>query len=399
MCPPKKKFSTQQWVNIEPCPDTGVWAGCKETGDVPSISASVHCTPACSSDNELVSAGPDIHVLGSLPASLGGTIHWNVGVTPTVSASETTIFQAGTTMTTAALPSTSPSTSTSTPTSTPTSTSNSTQPKTVTSTTSSNSPSSSPRATTSSFEGSPVITSSPEPDPSTGTTSDSNLSLPAQAGIGVGVGAGAALIGGLLFLVFFLRKRKKGMRNESMTRSDLPNDSNGQNFLSAPPPGNAGDLNGIKHNTFISELPADEPKRASTVNSQSSTSVPTSPTGFLPQTHRLYTAYNPHLHGNYALSPRSENSSLRNSRADIELPVSPVSPAIIVSEHVDTVEQAANESPEKKEEETKEGPKKEEQVKEESKKQEEPTQSPATPNPAPAPAPALTLDTIHELSG
>ncbi|KAI0842709.1 hypothetical protein F5Y06DRAFT_133558 [Hypoxylon sp. FL0890] len=360
MCPYKGVFISQQWVGLEPCRDVEfVWDGCKETVDVPD-SELANCT--CSSGAELIRTTSSLRILASLPNSLGGTIEWNEGVTPSISTSKTTVTSTPTTIMTT----------------TSSSTSNTRATETATSTPSAGSSSLLPIATTTSTDASPVIPTPSDLDMPPDNTSDSNLSATTQAGIGIGVGIGAVIVGGLIFLAFFLRKRKNEQHNRSMTQFDFPNDANGQNSLAAPPPANDGGTSNLKEPGFVSELPADEPKRTSTLSSRPSSSVPTSPTGFLPQSHRLYTAYNPHLHGNYAVGIKSEKSRDLNPKAGAETPVSPLSPAIVVTEHNDKPEEA-KENPKKEEEQTKEGSKKE--------------QAPAMPSGGTA------LETIHELSG
>ncbi|KAI1408424.1 hypothetical protein F5Y13DRAFT_204783 [Hypoxylon sp. FL1857] len=383
VCPDKGYFDDQQWVALKLCDyKNNVWVGCKETDDVPNWESMAPCT--CSKENELLTMTPSPALIGKLPKSLGGSIS-----------------SVGNPVQTLSVPTSPPpvtSTLTTIKTTTSISASSSTRTGTATSTSASDSSSSSPTDTPiSSSDGSPVIPSSSQPNTSTGTSSDSNLSPSAQAGIGVGAGVGAVMLGALLFLAFFLRKRKNGKRDGSTTQPDFLGSPNSQNFHAALLPGNGGDPgSNLKRTTFMSELAAEEPKRTSTLNTRSPSPALTSPTGFLPQTHRLYTAYNPHLHGNYAMGLKSESPRPRESQVDAEAPASPVSPVstvgptIVVSEPVNTSEKA-KENPKEEEKETKEEPE----------KAQETVQPPATPAIPTTPKTPATPppEGIHELAG
>ncbi|KAI1140561.1 hypothetical protein F5Y05DRAFT_378848 [Hypoxylon sp. FL0543] len=351
-CPNKGKFSSQQWVWIAPCEHkTYEWAACKETADIDVKLPNCTCTPS----NLLLTATTTLHFHGMLPDNPGGKITWDNDFTPTVSSnlpSKSTVNSTPTTVSKTTSPPTPSKTGTETVTSTPVSNSSSTL----------------PLATSTSPDSSPVILGSSQPDSSKSTTSEPNLSASAQAGIGIGVGVGAVIVGGLIFLAFFLHKRNKEKHNSRMAPPNwgvLPPNPNGGNYLAPLPDANGGGMSDRKEAPFIPELAADEPKRTSTVDSNPSssvpTSVPTSATGFLPQTHRLYTAYNPHLHGNYAVSLKSEKSRDLDPKAGEEAPVSPETPTIVVSEPADKPEQA-NEGAKEEEEQAKKGAKEKQQL-------------------------------------
>ncbi|KAI0885493.1 uncharacterized protein GGS22DRAFT_187777 [Annulohypoxylon maeteangense] len=291
-CPSKGGFDKQQWVGLENCKyDTNIWAGCQELGDLPGFHPPTPCT--CSKEVEVLTDKPVLDNIAQLPTGLGGSISWYTGMKPVVT--------------------------TDTPVKTDTAT------KTVTSS-SSNKPSSAgnpvtdpnaplastifwnPSQSTSppaqvSTTPSTVVPPSNQPDLSSSTPTGTNLSTAAQAGIGIGAGLGAIILGGLLYLIFFLRKRQGILRDNARAQSDLPTDPTDPS------------------SSACTELAADELKRASELPGSPAASELPSPMS--PQ--RSFRAYNPHLHGNYA--QKSPGSQTRIDEEKTEDPlVSPLSP-------------------------------------------------------------------------
>ncbi|KAI1105373.1 hypothetical protein F4804DRAFT_331447 [Jackrogersella minutella] len=302
-CPFKNEFDSQQWVGLVNCRyDIDIWAGCEESGDVPGSKPPAACT--CSPDTEVLSDKGILSNVGKLPATLGGTISWYSFMRPqpvtTLTIPSGTDTETSTTTVTSSSPSKSSTLSTAI--STSNSHSSSTPFPVV--------PVSETPSTTPTI-GSPVTPPSNEPDISSSTPTGTNLSNAAQAGIGVGAAFGAALIGGLVYLAFLLRKRKANQRINTMAHPDLPDGPGPINLI---PPRNDPDPT----SRAVSELAAHEPK-------SSGASDLTSPTG----SQRRWTAYNPHLHGNYAqTSPVSPNTE-----ASTEPVISPLSMNAVVWEH------------------------------------------------------------------
>ncbi|KAI1091349.1 hypothetical protein F5B19DRAFT_493576 [Rostrohypoxylon terebratum] len=296
-CPPKGKFEKQQWVGLENCKyDTDVWAGCAEMGDVPGSKPPAMCT--CSKEVEVLTDKLVLDNVALLPTSLGGTISWYDGMSPLLTL---TLPQTETPSTTTATSTSSKPPATANPISNP----SAIQPSTIV-WNPSQSTSSAAQVTTTPSTGTP---SSNQPDLSASTPTGTNLSTAAQAGIGIGAGIGAILLGGLVYLVLFLRRRQ-GILKTSTRQSDLRDCPTGPTSPTA------------------TELAANELKRASELPDSpvvSELASPTSPTA----TQRTFRAYNPYLHGNYAQKPPGcqtridEEKTLNN---DGSAPVSPLSP-------------------------------------------------------------------------
>ncbi|KAI1462604.1 hypothetical protein F4805DRAFT_3101 [Annulohypoxylon moriforme] len=293
-CPYKGVYYDRVWVGLVHCEyDTDRWAGCDELNDdVPSSKPSA-CS--CSEANEIISDGPVFDNIAQLPTSSGGSISWYTGMKPSYG-------------TTIAPPSTHSATTTVTsPLDKPSNVANpisgGPQPSTIVWNPEETSSSPVQVSTTPST----VIPPSNQPDQSAGTPTGTNLSTAAQAGIGVGAGVGAILLGGLLYLVFFLRKRQGILRDNAKAQSDLPG---GPTDPTSP---------------AYTELAADELKRASELPGSPAASELPSPTA--PQ--RSFRAYNPHLHGNYAQKSPGDQTRIDEEKtlgAEGESLVSPTSP-------------------------------------------------------------------------
>ncbi|KAI2469458.1 hypothetical protein F4781DRAFT_442645 [Annulohypoxylon bovei var. microspora] len=317
-CPFKSQFGGQQWVGLENCKyDTDLWAGCKEIGDVPGSRPPASCT--CSPDTEVFSDRPVLANIAQLPTSLGGTISWYNGMKPlytdpTPSVTDTPTKTATTTATTTATSRSNPPPNTVNPASDP----GATQPSTIFWNPSESTTSPASVGTTPST----VVPPSNQPDQSASTPTGTNLSTAAQAGVGIGAGFGALLIGGLIYLVFFLRKRKGIQRDNAMAQSDLPDGPGPVNLI--PPQDDPT-------SPTATELAADELKRASELPGSPAASELAAP-------QRSFRAYNPHLHGNYAQKPPGSQTRVDHDQTlsrDSSL-VSPMSPSSVKAEHGST---------------------------------------------------------------
>ncbi|KAI1440592.1 hypothetical protein F5Y02DRAFT_422894 [Annulohypoxylon stygium] len=302
-CPPKGKFAKQQWVGLENCKyDTDVWAGCAEIGDVPGSKPPAMCI--CSKEVEVLTDKPVLDNVAQLPTSLGGTISWYDGMSP----SALTLFPTHTLPSIIVTSTSSHPSATANPISDPISDPNAIHPSTIV-WNPSQSTSSVVQVTTTP---STVTPSSNQPDLSASTPTGTNLSTAAQAGIGIGAGVGAILLGGLVYLVFFLRKRQDLLRGNA-GQFDLPCDPTDPIDPTDPT------------SPTPTELAANELKRASELPGSpvvSELASPTSPTA--PQ--RAFRAYNPLLHGNYAQQPqtRIDEKTLGNEGSAPASPLSPV---------------------------------------------------------------------------
>ncbi|KAI1211645.1 uncharacterized protein F4807DRAFT_458541 [Annulohypoxylon truncatum] len=301
-CPFKGRFGSQQWVGLENCKyNNDIWAGCKELDDVPGSRPPSACT--CSKEVEVLTDKPVLDNIGQLPTSSGGTISWYEGREPVFTMMPPTVAKSATATVTSS--SDQPSNTVN-----PLSDPNATHPSTIVWNPSESTSSPVQVSTTPST----VVPPSSQPDLSASTPTGTNLSTAAQAGIGIGAGFGAILLGSLLYLVFFLRKRQGILRGHAMAQSDLPG---GPIDPTSP---------------TATELAADELKRASELPGSPAASElasPMSSTG----PRRSFRAYNPHLHGNYAQkSPGSrtridEDQTLSTEGGDpLASPISPLSP-------------------------------------------------------------------------
>ncbi|KAI0179274.1 hypothetical protein GGR52DRAFT_570164 [Hypoxylon sp. FL1284] len=313
-CPTKGDYGDQQYVKLKDCMDD--WSGCFGTRDTPDDDdpeQQCSCDPSAD-PSDVLFVMPTLRVIASLPGSLGGTISWNPRMKPTPSSTK----QPKPTSTA----STPPPASTSTP---PTQTS--TQASTITS----SSPPDSPLPTTTTTpDGTPVISDSGNPSPSTASGTSSQTAM--YIGVGAGVG-GALLIGCLLFLAFFLRKRKRARQGNNndmdptapMRQPTIPvlapapraNDNDeyptGTSFSAGGglrPGPDARDKTGASMATSV----------VSTASAPGSPGSPFAQSPPLPQ-QRQYSAYNPLIHGNYA-----ERRGSARSASEAALPAPAASP-------------------------------------------------------------------------
>ncbi|XXH03913.1 hypothetical protein Hte_010321 [Hypoxylon texense] len=332
-CPVKGDFGDQQYVPLAVC--TGAeylgYSGCISTKDAPGDKG---VTPPCSCNtSEVLFAVPTLSPIASLPTKLGGTISWFEGMdpTPTSGTSSSSKSEGTSTSTSTSAPPTHRPSQTSSDTSSDTSSGTLTGPAASTSipasTLSSSSSVNEPLpTTTTSPDGTPVVSDSGTPDSS--TTSGSSSSTATYVGVGVGVSVGAILIGCLLYLGLLLRKRKRMRQNDD--------DTDPMAYLGQPtipvlppaPPGNDDYPTGTAFSFFRPELAAEEPKKAGTsmittsseLNSLGS-SLAAQPQSSQQPDSRRYQAYNPLIHGNYA-----ERRESARSASDVAAPVSSSSP-------------------------------------------------------------------------
>ncbi|KAI1154607.1 hypothetical protein F4825DRAFT_163170 [Nemania diffusa] len=257
-CQNKGDYYNQSWVGLVRCdPDQTSWAGCPEENNVVgSDPPTPNCK--CSEDTVLFQDSPMLANIASLPQSLGGTISWFPGHEPT---SITTTNTASTTSTQA------------------------------TSTTSISSSSSDTAV------GSTATTSAP----SNTTPPTAGLSAGAKAGIGIGSVFGAALIISLIALAATLWRRKAKKKEMPTSQPPLPT------VQVDPVQGQPSGPHPPVFSGFKAELPADEPRSASTL---SPSSIPNSPTppGLSP-TSRQYQPYRPGVYGDTRHSNVSQLST------------------------------------------------------------------------------------------
>ncbi|KAI1751764.1 hypothetical protein F4782DRAFT_531273 [Xylaria castorea] len=281
-CQKKGNFFDQSWVGLVRCdPDQTLWAGCPETGDIVGTSPPSNCK--CSKDTILFQDKPRLDNIASLPRSLGGTISWFPNYEPTTAIS----------------------------TYTPSTTATRTTYSTVVSTTSSDDPTGlSPQTPTSSAAAPPA----------------SGLSIGEKAGIGVG-GAFGALA--LIVIAAILQRRKVKSKENQGSQPSLPTMEPGPVQYGPHIPGSSV-LGGFK-----AELPADEPRSASTI---ATSSVPSSPMSIQSPTPSRYHPYHPGVYRNNRTSNVSQLSS--GTQGYSESLVSALSPLILEELHSGATEHA-----------------------------------------------------------
>ncbi|KAI0202033.1 hypothetical protein F4808DRAFT_92814 [Astrocystis sublimbata] len=272
-CQKKGGFYNQPWVGLVRCdPDQTYWAGCQERHNVIGTSPPTNCK--CSEDTILFQDKPRLDNIASLPQSLGGTISWFPGHEPTTATSSTTSTRGTSSITI------------STTGSTPTSTSNTQTP-----------------------------TSSAVVPLSEG------LSAGEKAGIGVGSAFGALALICLITIIVILRRRMAGTKEEASSQPRLPTvESN--HFHDGRHTPNTPMLSGYK-----AELPADEPRTASTVPLSP---LPVSPISTFSPTPSPspYQPYRPGRHGDNRYSNVSQMSCVSGAHPYPESVVSAISPRV-----------------------------------------------------------------------
>ncbi|KAI0450257.1 hypothetical protein F5B21DRAFT_517554 [Xylaria acuta] len=285
-CQKKGDFFDQSWVGLVRCdPDQTLWAGCPETGDVVGTSPPTsNCK--CSKDTILFQDKPRLDNIASLPQSLGGAISWFPDHEPTTAISTDTPSTTSTRMTYS----------------------------TIVPTTSSNEPAGlSPQ----------MPTSSAVVPPATG------LSIGEKAGIGVGSAFGALAVSCLIVIAAILQKRKAKTNENPSSQPSLPTIEPGPIQYGPHMPGSSV-LGGFK-----AELPADEPRSAST---GATSSIPGSPISTRSLTPGPYQPYHPGAYGNNRSSNVSQLSS--GTQGCSESLVSALSPLIPEEPHSGATEHA-----------------------------------------------------------
>ncbi|KAI1113933.1 hypothetical protein F5Y14DRAFT_462055 [Nemania sp. NC0429] len=265
-CQNKGRFYDQGWVGLVRCdPDQTSWAGCPEKdGVVGSSPPTSNCK--CSKDTVLFQDNPMLANIASLPLSLGGTISWFPGHTPT-----------------------------GTPDTTSTTSHRETQSTTISTASSSDSPAES--------------TTLPTPTSSTTTPPVAGLSVGEKAGIGIGSAFGAIIIGCLIAIAVILQRRKAKKKEAPGPQPTVippiePDPTQHQHEPNLP---GSPLFNGYK-----AELPADEPRSASTMAPSSihSSPGPVPSPHLSPPLHQVqYLPYRPGVYGDNRYSTISEMSS------------------------------------------------------------------------------------------
>ncbi|KAJ8133145.1 hypothetical protein O1611_g481 [Lasiodiplodia mahajangana] len=260
-CQNKGEFYDQPWVGLVRCdPDQTLWAGCPEEKNVVGSSPpTANCK--CSEDTVLFQDKPMLENVASLPQRLGGTISWFPNHKPT------TITKTSTQSTTS---------------------SRATHPTSISST-----------STDHTAESTPSTPTSPNTAPSA-----TGLSTGEKAGIGIGSAFGAILVICLVAIaVVSLRRRaqKKEIPSSQPSVPTIAYDS-AQGDPSVP---NSSVFSGFK-----AELPADEPRSASSMalSSIHSTLTPAQSPTHSPASHQ-YQPYRPGVYGNNRHSNVSQLSS------------------------------------------------------------------------------------------
>lgn len=244
-------------------PDQTSWAGCPEKDDVVgSNPPTSNCK--CSQGTTLFQDKPVLENIASLPLSRGGTISWFPKHAPT----ETTVSTD------------------------------------VSSTTSRQETPSTTLSAVSSSDHPAETTTTPTPTSSTTAPPVAGLSVGEKAGIGIGSAFGAIVIGCLIAIAVILQRRKAKKKEISGPQPTLP--------ITEPDPiqhDTAGPASSVL-NGFKAELPADEPRSASTMAPSSIHSSPThaqSPENS--PSLRQYQPYRPGAWGDNRYSTVSEMSS------------------------------------------------------------------------------------------
>ncbi|KAI1167700.1 hypothetical protein F5B18DRAFT_399109 [Nemania serpens] len=281
-CQNKGAFVDQSWVGLVRCdPDQTSWAGCPEKdGLVGSSPPTSNCK--CSRDTILFQDKPMLENIASLPLSLGGTISWFPRHAPT----ETAV-------------------STDDP-----------------STTSLHETQSTVISTISSSDHPAESTTLPTPTSSTAAPPVDGLSVGEKAGIGIGSAFGAIVIGCLIAIAVILQRRK------AKKKEILPGPQPTLPTIEPDPTQHEAAGHGSSQfNGFKAELPADEPRSASTV---ALSSIHSSPTPAQSPAHspalRQYQPYRPGLYNENRYSTVSEMSS--GTHGYSESLVSAVSPPL-----------------------------------------------------------------------
>ncbi|KAH9898846.1 hypothetical protein F4778DRAFT_171805 [Xylariomycetidae sp. FL2044] len=229
-CPRKGNLTKQAVVGLTRCDveDDSEWAGCEGDGDTDQLQPPDSDTCTCSSGDALFRDAPTLTDIAILPTSLGGTISWYKGHSPTALDDTKT-----TRSTTRSAPSSSSSSSSSSSQTIPT--------------TSGNSATVSPTLFfTSTLTGSAYSTP-------TSSAPTSSLSSGAKAGVGVGSVLGAALVAAVAYMAFLLRKRSQKGSMEQSPAAPEPM------FFSPAQFGSGGDfMTTAPWTGFKSELPANE---------------------------------------------------------------------------------------------------------------------------------------------
>ncbi|KAI1187292.1 hypothetical protein F5B17DRAFT_327142 [Nemania serpens] len=294
-CQNKGEFFDQSWVGLVRCdPDQTSWAGCPEKDSIVGSSPPTsNCK--CSADTILFQDKPMLENIASLPLSLGGTISWFPRHTPT----ETTLS-----------------------TDAPSTTSrHETQSTTITSGVSSSDH--------------PVESTTPStPTSSTAAAPVAGPSVGEKAGIGIGSAFGAIVIGCLIAIVMILQRRKaKKKETVPGPQPTLPA------IEPDPVQSQVAGLNGFK-----AELPADEPRSASTMAPSSIHSSPTPiPSPHYPPVMRQYQPYRPGVYADNRYSTVSEISS--GTHGYSESLVSALSPALPGEPHSGATERSKTGQP------------------------------------------------------
>ncbi|KAI4870511.1 hypothetical protein F4820DRAFT_455309 [Hypoxylon rubiginosum] len=239
-CTNKFEYPDQQYVAMARCEgdDVDIWSGCFHHTDWIAIQKEPDC--ACNASKPLIrnpNGKSTLDEIGSLPPTPGGTISFNPTAIPTLGSTSTR--SSGST---------------------------------------------------------PLATSSPTTSPIAGVGTSQGLSSGAKVGVGVGVGVGVPLIAALIFIIFFLRRKKSGNAapapgpapQHETSQQDQPDAATTQPMQEKPPspekdltttpePSEQGPAwYGYKpelaaNSTFKSELSGDEPTSLGTSSWNSGT--------------------------------------------------------------------------------------------------------------------------------
>ncbi|KAK8035163.1 peptidoglycan binding domain-containing protein, partial [Apiospora rasikravindrae] len=274
-CPNKGIYDKQEWVGLTNCKrgqgkrgQDVAWIGCEEDIEEPSVNygnQSCACSPDRADLSALFMDGQMLTKHANLPRTLGGTINFADGYTPTAASSPTT---------------------------------------------------QSSMVNSGDVTGTAIGTATPEatsgdPGAATPNSGGSGLSTGALAGISTGAGVGGIILIAFIFLMFRYRRLKtkkesgyQGLRPSPTGTSGAssPGRIDGNNYddkvspnsitsANAPAHNHSGDNNGVAHGFFKAELPAGSPN--SIVPSIENTpSPPFTQQGQQPRTIQ-YEAYDP----------------------------------------------------------------------------------------------------------
>ncbi|KAI0102044.1 hypothetical protein GGR51DRAFT_301757 [Nemania sp. FL0031] len=278
-CQNKGKFFDQPWVGLVRCdPDQTLWAGCAEEKNVVGSSPpTANCK--CSEDAVLFQDKPMLENVASLPKSLGGTISWFPNHKPT------TITKTNTSSTTS---------------------SHATRPTSISSASS----------------GHTAPSTTPTPTSPNAAPPVHELSTGEKAGIGVGSAFGAIVVICLVAIAVVLFRRRAQKKEISSSQPSVPTIAH-ESAQGDPSGPNSSVFSGFK-----AELPADEPRSASTmaVSSIHSPLTPAQSPPHSPAPHQ-YQPYRPGVYGNNRHSNVSQLST--GTHGYSESLVSAMSPPIL----------------------------------------------------------------------